>query len=205
MPYFDSKKCGLAIKVANKERDERLKELLKIAPTCFKLPDIIEKVEPLTRFINEIKRVVKGRIFYARNPTYFVEKRIMLSSLANWLVDYICHIIEFDSNIVKLNIEDISLLTNKKSRTIYDAIQELDDANIIKKTDINKLYVINHNVIFKGSLETFLYNYYELYGKGKAPIGDQLFYDIDYINGKLKYRKELKIKHIIYGKSKPIN
>lgn len=201
MPYFDSKKCGLAIKTANKERDERLKELLKVAPTCFKLPDIIEKVEPLSKFINEVKRVVKGRIFYARNPIYFVEKRITLSGLANWLIDYICYIIEFDSNIVKLNIDDITLLIDKKKSAIYSAIQELDDANIIKKTDINKLYVINHNIIFKGSLETFLYNYYELYGKGKAPIGDQLFDDVDYINGKIKSRKELKIKHIIYGKS----
>lgn len=205
MPYFDEKKCGRAIKVANKERDERLRQLLKVVPTCFKLPDVIQKIKPINAFYAEIEHLIKDRIFYTRNQNYFVNNKIILSGLASWLIDYICYIIDFDSNVVRLNIDDISLLINKKSRTIYDAIQELDDANIIKKTDMPKLYVINHNVIFKGNMKLFLYNYYKLYGKGKAPFGDQLFDDIDYINSKVKVRKELKIKNIVYGKSESIN
>lgn len=201
MPYFDFSKANRVKAVLKKEQKKRAVELLKIAPTCFKLPDIIEHVEPLTEFLREVKRIAKGRIFYTRNQNFFVNNKIILSSLAGWLVDYICYTIEFDSNIVKLNVDDIGLLINKKKSVIYEAIQELDDNNIIKKTDINQTYVINHNVIFKGDLVEFLYNYYELYGKGKAPLGDKLFDDIDYINGKIKNRKELKIKHIIYGKS----
>lgn len=201
MPYFNPKKCGRAIKVANKKRDELLTEYLKVVPTCFKLPDVIKKIIPINAFYAEIKHSVKGRIFYTCNQNYFVNNKIMLSSLANWLINYICYIIDFDSNVVRLNVDDISLLINKKPRTIYDAIQELDDVDIIKKTDMNKLYVINHNIIFKGDMELFLYNYYDLYGKGKAPMGDQLFDDIDYINGKIKTRRELKIKNIVYGKS----
>lgn len=201
MPYLDFNKARRVKDVIKKEQEKRAIELLKIAPTCFKLPDIIVKEQPLTQFLKEVKHIAKGRLFYTRNQNYFVNNKIMLSSLASWLVDYICYTIEFDSNLVKLNVDDISLIINKKPRTIYDAIQELDDNNIIKKTDINKTYVINHNVIFKGDMQEFLYNYNELYGKGKAPLGDQLFDDVDYINGKIKNRRELKIKHIVYGKS----
>lgn len=205
MPYIDFNKANRVKRVLREEQKKRAKELLKVVPTCFKIPDVVLQEKPLTEFIKEVKRITKGRIFYTCNQNYFVNNKIILSSLANWLINYICYTIEFDSNIVRLNVDDITLIINKKKSSIYEAIQELDDNNIIKKTDISQTYVINHNVIFKGDMEEFLYNYNKLYGKGKAPLGDQLFDDIDYVNGKIKTRRELKIKNIVYGKSESID
>lgn len=168
----------------------------KISPTCFTLPNVNDK-EFSNDWLKVINPVVEHKTFYIRDYDWFVKNKICVSGTANFIIDYIMKNIEFNSNVIKIKVEDIADILDKGRQTIYDALAELDENHIIKFTDIKGVYVVNHNAIFKGNLALFLSVYYKTYGPKNSKIKITYIPKIDYIEGTIKENYKLCIKQYV--------
>ena len=79
---------------------------------------------------------------------------------------YIFSNINENSNIIKFNIDDINnnynkIIDNTKAiqhliRPINNIIDNTNSIYLLAKTNIKNLYVVNHNIIFKGNYNCFI-------------------------------------------------
>ena len=79
---------------------------------------------------------------------------------------YICSTTDENSNIIKFNIDDINnnynkIIDNTKAiqhliRPINNIIDNTNSIYLLAKTNIKNLYVVNHNIIFKGNYNCFI-------------------------------------------------
>nr|UWF93781.1 MAG: plasmid replication protein [Bacteriophage sp.] len=79
---------------------------------------------------------------------------------------YIFSNIDENSNIIKFNIDDINnnynkIIDNTKAiqhliRPINNIIDNTNSIYLLAKTNIKNLYVVNHNIIFKGNYNCFI-------------------------------------------------
>lgn len=76
---------------------------------------------------------------------------------------YIIHNLKWNSNTVTINYTELREAVKVNLRVITAAVSFLCDNDIIYRTDIKDMLIINHNVIFYGSIETFYKNYRLLY------------------------------------------
>lgn len=72
---------------------------------------------------------------------------------------YVINNLEWNSNIVYLDYDVIANELNIGHRAIIDAIAFLCNNSIVCRTDIKGLFVVNHNLVFRGNIEQF-YKYY---------------------------------------------
>lgn len=69
-----------------------------------------------------------------------------------------------NSNIYHLNLDYQCMFCNVKPSTLDDLIKELISKQIINRTTINGIFVVNHNIFFNGDKTKFIKEYKGLYG-----------------------------------------
>lgn len=204
MPEFNP---ALLRDKAKQRRYEKIdKDIDKIYPTIYRIenPEIIEGEPDYEKKIRAFKTRITSRYFCCLNYNYFLDNNITLNSLSYSLLWYISRIIDFNSNAVKFTREQSSKALNVNIKSIDNCIEDLCDNDIICKTDIRSMFIINHNVIFKGNIADFMILYKEVFGNSKPEVVDEFINDIDYVTGEEKARKGriLIKKYISNGKHK---
>lgn len=83
------------------------------------------------------------------------------------MLNYIYRNIRFGSNWIVINQTGIAKELNTSQSRINDGIRQLiEQGFIVKGTNCpNNVYIINHNMIFKGDRNKFINDYIELYIK----------------------------------------
>lgn len=76
---------------------------------------------------------------------------------------YVINNLEWNSNIVYLDYDVIADELNVGHRAIIDAIAFLCNNSIIYRTDIKGVFVVNHNLVFRGNIEQFYKTYVAFY------------------------------------------
>lgn len=76
---------------------------------------------------------------------------------------YVINNLEWNSNIVYLDYDVIADELNVGHRGIIDAIAFLCNNSIVCRTDIKGLFVVNHNLVFRGNIEQFYKTYTAFY------------------------------------------
>lgn len=76
---------------------------------------------------------------------------------------YVINNLEWNSNIIYLDYDVIADELNVGHRAIIDAIAFLCNNSIVCRTDIKGLFVVNHNLVFRGNIEQFYKTYVTFY------------------------------------------
>ncbi len=76
---------------------------------------------------------------------------------------YVINNLEWNSNIIYLDYDVIANELNVGHRAIIDAIAFLCNNSIICRTDIKGVFVVNHNLVFRGNIEQFYKIYTAFY------------------------------------------
>lgn len=76
---------------------------------------------------------------------------------------YVINNLEWNSNIIYLDYDVIADELNVGHRAIIDAIAFLCNNSIVCRTDIKGLFVVNHNLVFRGNIEQFYKTYVAFY------------------------------------------
>lgn len=71
--------------------------------------------------------------------------------------------LQWNSNIVHLSYDIIADELNVGRRAIIDAIAFLCNNSIICRTDVKGIFVVNHNLVFRGNIEQFYKTYTAFY------------------------------------------
>lgn len=84
---------------------------------------------------------------------------------------YVINNLEWNSNIVHLDYEEVNKEIPMSLRFYTDSIANLRRYNLIASVDIdNNTYVINHNAMFFGDFNQFIETYNKLYDGKYAPV-----------------------------------
>lgn len=78
---------------------------------------------------------------------------------ANTICIHICKNIDFNSNVIKFTEKDIIDEYSISVETFYNGLNILYNLDVIKATTRKSVYIINHNIIFKGSIGDFIKEY----------------------------------------------
>lgn len=78
---------------------------------------------------------------------------------ANTIFIHICKNIDFNSNVIKFTEKDIIDEYSISVETFYNGLNILYNLDVIKATTRKSVYIINHNIIFKGSIGDFIKEY----------------------------------------------
>lgn len=166
-----------------KETNDAIDDLAsKIVPTIYKFNDkvITEKDrEFLDEYGNKVvmygknKTIRKPFILYAVNMFEYTQD---FSSIDYKLLNYIIMTIGYNTNTYSFNYEDLANRLSVNVDTVRHYITSfigIKSNDIIVKTNCNNLYIINHNLIFKGDFEKFKADYYKLYKDINPPIDER--------------------------------
>lgn len=99
-----------------------------------------------------------------------------LSKNETRVVRYIIKHIKPQSNKIEFDYEEMSSMFNVDVSTCINAVSSLTNKTnnqIIAKTTIKGVFVINHKLIFKGDYEKFMKRYYLLYDGEPAKLDDK--------------------------------
>lgn len=157
--YSFNPKVARRVKEIVAERTAKIVE--NIGPTVFDT-DIQIEDKPITSLFNIIntnyqitKKTAIGRQFVMIG-TEFLPTKHLLSRNAQIIIDYICINIAWCSNAIKFTKDDIMLFHNMDDHSYFNALNELINVNLIRKTTRKSVYIVNHNYLFKGSLHDFV-------------------------------------------------
>lgn len=114
-----------------------------------------------------------GQFYERKKPFCTISLELLytimeLTAKARRLVSYIACNIQPDYNYIKLDFIKVKEAISVSSDVqVYQAIKELKDINLIKELAGNdKIFVINHNDLFKGSYDKFIDKIREQYNVG---------------------------------------
>ena len=184
-----------AVKRLRESINEKASKIVEnIGPTIFDT-DIKFEDKPVTSLFNIIntnyqisKRTIIGKQYVMLGDELFHHKHL-LSRNAQILIDYICINIGWCSNAITFKESDIMNFHSMGRHEYYNALDELININLLRKTTRKSVYIINHNYIFRGSLTDFIQIYTIAYPNpakvnedGKIVIEE----DIDEVNRKAK-------------------
>lgn len=142
-----------------------------VKPRLNAIYDIISKIAP-TPF--DVNNNYVGKSIANRNKDY---DKIRYYDISNILISlikdttgtqlktlfYVINNLEWNSNIVYLDYDIIADELNVGRRAIIDAITFLCNNSIICRTDIRGVFVVNHNLVFRGNIEQFYKTYTAFY------------------------------------------
>lgn len=145
-------------------------DVVKIMPTKFSLDVEVEEKEILNNIINNYqisinRSCVKG-VKYCIDGEIFDLIAPLLSRATMLLVSFIRINIIYNSNYVEIKENDYIAFSGLKRNCFYDSIDEAVKYNIISKTTRKSIYVVNHNMIFKGNVGEFITKYKIKYPNG---------------------------------------
>lgn len=144
--------------------EKAIKIVENIGPTIFDT-DIKFEDKPITSLFSIIntnyhisKTTIVGKQYVMLGDELFHHKHLLTRN-AQILIDYICINIGWCSNAIKFTMEDVMLFHKMDDHGYYNALDELININLLRKTTRKSIYIINHNYIFKGSLADFVQIY----------------------------------------------
>lgn len=178
MPIFALKSCKFDIdidmptinfkKLFREKADKAFIEKAQIiAPTIFDIPVSEKEVMYNTELQNNSVITVVDKL-YSSSPFVRISDRIYfhlynLNSSDIRLVLYIISLLKFNSNIVEIDKQKAAKAIGLTESTLRNTIGNIIRANILVATDEDNIFVINHNIIFKGDYNEFIKNYIGLY------------------------------------------
>ena len=160
---------------ANKAYAEQVSKIAeedaaRIVPTNFSLDIEVEEKEILNTIANNyqlslnktctkgIKYCIAGELFDIIAPLLRRETLLLAS--------YIRLNVVYNGNYVEINEKDFIGFTGLKRDCFYNAIADAITNKLIAKTTRKSIYVVNHNMIFKGNLGEFITKYKIKYPNG---------------------------------------
>lgn len=127
-----------------------------IAPNIFSLDIEEDKRKKGEAFGYEFyKTLYLKRNYSTINSVVWNELTMRNNLLAFQIVGYISNIIKYDSNIVRIQYDSIRSITRKdiNGRDFKNTFELLEHINIIRKTDLKGIYLVNPAMIFKGNID----------------------------------------------------
>lgn len=153
--------------ILNKKIEDPKKILAEIVPSPF----FIERELRDSNIVeSEAARIRIVQSFYERRGYTQMSTELltyMSYCNSNKLMNLICLIaikLNFNSNkiVLKFSSEDVRNIISNDSN-YYRYIAELEKQNIIRRTTKKNVYVVNHEMIFKGSYSDFIKTYLDTY------------------------------------------
>ena len=138
----------------------------KVVPTPFNVNDdkvkVVEKNYQLNDF-NEDAITYKKKTYakdkYTNVADAVFDLMVKCTLPQRYVLSYIIHHLKWNSNTVTINYTELREAVKVNLRVITAAVSFLCDNDIIYRTDIKDMLIINHNLMFYGSIETFYKNY----------------------------------------------
>lgn len=138
----------------------------KVVPTPFIVNDdkvkVVEKNYQLNDFNEDVityKKKTYAKDKYTNVADIVFDLMVKCTLPQRYVLTYIIHHLKWSSNTVSINYTELREAVKVNLRVITAAVSFLCDNDIIYRTDIKDMLIINHNVIFYGSIETFYKNY----------------------------------------------
>lgn len=138
----------------------------KVVPTPFNVNDdkvkVVEKNYQLNDFNENVityKKKTYAKDKYTNVADAVFDLMVKCTLPQRYVLSYIIHHLKWNSNTVTINYTELREAVKVNLRVITAAVSFLCDNDIIYRTDIKDMLIINHNVIFYGSIETFYKNY----------------------------------------------
>lgn len=139
----------------------------KVVPTPFSVNDddkvkVVEKNYQLNDFNEDViayKKKTYAKDKYTNVADIVFDLMVKCTLPQRHVLTYIIHHLKWNSNTVTINYTELREAVKVNLRVITAAVSFLYDNDIIYRTDIKDMLIINHNVIFYGSIETFYKNY----------------------------------------------
>lgn len=138
----------------------------KVVPTPFSVNDdkvkVVEKNYQLNDFNEDVityKKKTYAKDKYTNVADIVFDLMVKCTLPQRYVLIYIIHHLKWNSNTVTINYTELREAVKVNLRVITAAVSFLCDNDIIYRTDIKDMLIINHNVIFYGSIETFYKNY----------------------------------------------
>ena len=148
------------------QSDEILELASKVVPTPFNVNDdkvkVVEKNYQLNDFNEDVityKKKTYAKDKYTNVADAVFDLMVKCTLPQRYVLSYIIHHLKRNSNTVTINYTELREAVKVNLRVITAAVSFLCDNDIIYRTDIKDMLIINHNVIFYGSIETFYKNY----------------------------------------------
>lgn len=147
-----------------------------IAPTPFPMEyeftkkDVYQQLEELDLEVHAKKNIIKKKF------SIVTDLYATLLPTWNWpaaiIAGYIIQNLEYNSNIIKITEEDFKTYSGMSVRSFYEGLSAIvrnespyicagDSLKLIARTTRKSIYIVNHNIIFKGKLEKFIEIYKE--------------------------------------------
>ena len=155
---------------ANKVASYAEEDAAKIIPTKFSIDIEIEEKEILNSIVNNYqvyinKSCTKG-IKYSIAGELFDSIAYKLRRDTLLLASYIRLNIIYNGNYVEITEKDFMQFSGLQKNCFYNAIEDAINNKIIARTTRKSIYVVNHNMIFKGNLGEFIAKYKIKYPDG---------------------------------------
>lgn len=90
---------------------------------------------------------------------------------------YVINNLEWNSNIIYLDYDVMADELNVGHRAIIDAIAFLCNNSIVCRTDIKGVFVVNHNLVFRGNIEQFYKTYVAFYHDKLIVVSNKVILD----------------------------
>lgn len=147
------------------ERDKTPRNKILITPFYINSERIIDdpvgkeavKISLINRYKeHEPKIIINDFVFKIISDDKFNRlSRLLLYIINNATINSNKIILDFNNN-------DIKEISTSNIELNY-LIDKLEEYNIIRRTTINNIYILNHNIIFRGDIETFVKAYTIIY------------------------------------------
>lgn len=124
--------------IARRKVIETRKRLNKIVQSPFEINNTLKTVYQ-NNVVDNNKKYIITRQDYCRN--------------------FVTINIDFNSNVIKFTEKDIIDEYSISVETFYNGLNILYNFDVIKATTRKSVYIINHNIIFKGSIGDFIKEY----------------------------------------------
>ena len=164
----------------NKASENYDKAVSKVIKTIFTLntnrnKDSEEIYEGLKGqiLLNKLGKI-KRKSYHTVNDDFWIYIEDLNPQQVVLLIYISCHL-DYNSNVFVADYEQISNdlhLSLSRTKNLFTELLAIPN-QIIVKTNIAKVYLINHNVLFRGSYDEFIEIYNELYDGEQACFDDK--------------------------------
>lgn len=117
---------------------------------------------------------IKRKSYHTVNDDFWIYIEDLNPQQVVLLIYISCHL-DYNSNVFVADYEQISNdlhLSLSRTKNLFTELLAIPN-QIIVKTNIAKVYLINHNVLFRGSYDEFIDIYNELYDGEQACFDDK--------------------------------
>lgn len=154
---LDKKAAKRFIKSVSKEAEI---DSPKIAPTPFfyeyEIDSKVKFKEVIGRYEMAVSEKSIKRESFVTCTKSLGQILAFLSKPAANLLGIIIANLEFEANYIVMSEKDFISITNYSKQAFYSAVSELVDKQVIRLTNRKSIYIINHNILYKGNVSKFI-------------------------------------------------